>query len=88
MARSVDFIADVFLIAGPVYMLWEINFRPRERMLIRILFSASILTILASVMYFIVWYAESRLGPDSRLIFTMMAHLQVSFLPYFIRHFP
>lgn len=86
-ARTVDFIADILLIAGPVYMLWGIKFRPRERMLIRILFSASILTILASVMYFIVWYAEGRLGPDSRLIFTMMAHLQVGFLPSFIRHF-
>ncbi|KIM40387.1 hypothetical protein M413DRAFT_446572 [Hebeloma cylindrosporum] len=71
-----DFIADAILIAGPVYMLWGIKFRPRERLLIRILFSASILTILASVMYFVVWYAEGRLGPDSRLIFTMMAHLQ------------
>lgn len=87
MARTIDFIADILLIAGPVYMLWGIKLRPRERTLIHTLFSASILTILASVMYFIVWYAAGRLGPDSRLIFTMMAHFQVGFLPSLIRHF-
>ncbi|KAF8963642.1 hypothetical protein BDZ97DRAFT_1661444, partial [Flammula alnicola] len=78
VSASVDFVADLILVIAPVMMLWRIKFPPSQRILILVLFSSSILTSLGSAMYCTVWYAADRLGPDSRLIFTMMAQLQAA----------
>ncbi|KAF8161383.1 hypothetical protein B0H34DRAFT_700715 [Crassisporium funariophilum] len=74
-----EFAADIVLVITPLFMLWRIKFSRTKRILVLSLFSGSILTILASVLYLVIWYMASSLGPDSRLIFIMMSHLQVVF---------
>ncbi|KAF8966773.1 hypothetical protein BDZ97DRAFT_1917290 [Flammula alnicola] len=75
-----DVIADAVLVVGPVIMLWKVKLPPNQRILILVLFSSSILTILGSVIYTILWYTVARrLGPDSPLIFTMTGYIQSAF---------
>ncbi|KAH9485637.1 hypothetical protein JR316_0002547 [Psilocybe cubensis] len=74
---ALEFISDLFLIAGPLTLLWRIKFPPTERLLILSLFSSSILTLLASILYAILYYATTfRRRSDSRLLFTAMGHIQ------------
>lgn len=76
---TVEFISDLFLIAGPLTILWRIKFPPMERLLILSLFSSSILTLMASILYALLYYATSwRRRSDSRLLFTVMGHIQVN----------
>ncbi|KAF8905751.1 hypothetical protein CPB84DRAFT_1823099 [Gymnopilus junonius] len=75
---TVDFAADIVLVAAPLIMFWKIDFPRQERVLVLVLFSSSVLTMIASMLYCTIWYAASRLGPDSRLLFEMMAQLQAT----------
>ncbi|KDR75570.1 hypothetical protein GALMADRAFT_140205 [Galerina marginata CBS 339.88] len=74
----IDFSSDIILIAAPLYMLRNIAFPSAQRILILVLFSSSVMTLLASVLYCGLYFGASRSGPDSRLLYTMMGHLQVS----------
>ncbi|KDR74213.1 hypothetical protein GALMADRAFT_99217 [Galerina marginata CBS 339.88] len=75
---TIDFAADAVLVVAPLLMFWKIDFPPRQRVLVLVLFSSSIITMIASALYCIIWYAASRFGADSRLLFTMMSHLQAT----------
>ncbi|KAF9047526.1 hypothetical protein BJ165DRAFT_1403226 [Panaeolus papilionaceus] len=71
-----DFIADVILVAFPLAMLRKVRIPGEERILVLVLFCSSLITLTASIGYCTVWYSIFRIGPESRLIFVMFAHMQ------------
>ncbi|KAF8966776.1 hypothetical protein BDZ97DRAFT_1756370 [Flammula alnicola] len=50
-ALILDTLTDVVLVIAPVIMLWRVKLPPKQRILLLVLFSSSILTIIASVIY-------------------------------------
>ncbi|KAF8966772.1 hypothetical protein BDZ97DRAFT_1756365 [Flammula alnicola] len=79
-AVILDILTDAVLVISPVIMLWRIKLPPKQRILILVLFSSSILTIIGSVTYAILWFTVAgHLGPDSPWVFTMTAYIQAAF---------
>ncbi|PPQ83595.1 hypothetical protein CVT25_006345 [Psilocybe cyanescens] len=75
-----DFGSDAILVAAPLFIFWKVKFpRQSDRILILVLFANSVITMMTTGMFCAVWYASARIGPDSKLLFIMMCHLQVEF---------
>ena len=74
---AVEFLADVILVAGPLVMLWRVNFPPKERILILALLSSSVLTLLSTTVYCIFWFIRVDLGADTILLWSMTSQIEV-----------
>lgn len=78
----VDFGSDLVLIIGPLHMLRRIKFPRAERALLLSLFSSSVLTLLATLSYCVVYYVVSQSDPDDGPIVMFMSHVQVLVNPF------
>ena len=77
-----DYASDVIIIVTSLILLWKIELRPRERFLVLATFSASILTILAALVFTVISFGHFDFGVYTRFMFGMFASLEVS-----TRHF-
>jgi hypothetical protein len=66
-----DIIANVLLVAAPVYMLWDSTLPKGPRWMIRVVFTTSIMTTAISVMH-----AVHVMGPN-RVLEGYTAHFEV-----------
>ncbi len=73
-----DSFSDVLLIAIPLYQLWHISSRTSERRLIRLVFSASVITLMASIGLCIISYGKILVGPGGPLVWLMACQIFVS----------
>ncbi|KAH9485639.1 hypothetical protein JR316_0002549 [Psilocybe cubensis] len=64
------------LVISPLTMLWKIKLPRTQRRLVLALFSSSLVPLLASVVYCVIWGLSSRIGPDFLLILRIMSQLQ------------
>ncbi|KAF8161390.1 hypothetical protein B0H34DRAFT_378550 [Crassisporium funariophilum] len=77
---AVDFAADAVLIITPSIMLWKVKLPVKERRLVLVLFSSSILTLLSAIPYALIWFFGVRLPPDSQLVlYTMIPLFETAF---------
>lgn len=72
---TADFLADTLLVILPLLLLWKITLPKQQRRLILILFSASILTLVVSVVH-----AVFLIGP-TYLLEGVTAEIEVSVPP-------
>ncbi|KJA28286.1 hypothetical protein HYPSUDRAFT_690450 [Hypholoma sublateritium FD-334 SS-4] len=70
-----DSFSDVLLIAIPLYQLWHISSRTSERRLIRLVFSASVITLMASIGLCIISYGKILVGPGGPTIWLMSCQI-------------
>lgn len=78
LSHIVDFVADLILFMAPSLMLWNVKLPNNERGLILVTFSASILTILSTVVFAVFWYSQLNLGPNALLLRVATAQVEVS----------
>jgi len=71
-----DLLADLLLVISPLTMLWKVKLPKQQRRLILVLFSSSMIPLLASVAYCIIWGLSAKIGPDSFLISRILSQLQ------------
>jgi len=75
---ALEFVTDILLVVSPLVMLWKVKLPQSQRRLILALFCSSILSLLASVTFFMSWMLSSRIGASSYAIFGIVANLQVA----------
>jgi len=73
-----DIVADAFLIAVPLCILWNINLRRGERQLILITLTSSVLSSMASIAYALVVFNTQRIGHNRGLAISLVAHIKAS----------
>lgn len=59
-------------------MLWKIKLPTQERILILLLFSSSILSLMASIAYVVVWAISAHFGSNSRMAIRTVGQIQVT----------
>lgn len=74
----VDFVADLLLFISPTLMLRKVRLPSSELRLILAALSASILTLLSTIIFAIFWYSQLDLGPDVVLLRIAIAQIEVS----------
>lgn len=77
MSFIADIVADTFLIAIPLRMLWNVNLRRGERRLILITLTSSVLSSIASIAYALVVFNTQKIGHNRGLAISLVAHLKV-----------
>ncbi|PPQ84026.1 hypothetical protein CVT25_000572, partial [Psilocybe cyanescens] len=70
-----DVVSDLALVAIPLNLLWNMNHASSQRRLVRLVFSASVLTLLASLCLCIVAYAGFMEGPGALLLWSMVCYI-------------
>ncbi|TFK71423.1 hypothetical protein BDN72DRAFT_457852 [Pluteus cervinus] len=73
-----DVISDPLLIVVPLHMLWKINLPKMQRYLILAGFTASIWTVMASIVCIVIALAPIGTGPARSTLMEMVTHLQAS----------
>ena len=74
-----DVVADVMLVAVPLHQVWLIKRPANERRLVRLVFSTSILTLVASIALCVVSYGGFLTGPGGLIVWLMSCHVAVSY---------
>ncbi|PPQ91735.1 hypothetical protein CVT25_013017 [Psilocybe cyanescens] len=69
-----DVISDIALIAIPLHQLWDINLPANERLRVRLVFSASSITLVASIALCTVSYGGYIVGPGALVISLASSH--------------
>ena len=72
-----DVVADVMLVAVPLHQVWLIKRPANERRLVRLVFSTSILTLVASLALCVVSYGGFLTGPGGLIVWLMSCHVAV-----------
>ncbi len=68
----------MLIIVSSLALLWKIKLQPRERFLVLVVFSASILTLLSAIAFTVASFGTVDLGVDTRFLVSMFASLEVS----------
>ncbi|KIM47024.1 hypothetical protein M413DRAFT_23319 [Hebeloma cylindrosporum] len=71
-----DFSADILLVVTPLMMLWRVKLPTKERRLILALFASSLITLLSSITFSIIWALSIDHGVSSVILISMFALLQ------------
>lgn len=75
-----DVVADVILVAVPLHQIWCIKRRASERRLVRLVFSSSMLTLVASIALCVVSYGGFITGPGGLIVWLMSCYGEIAFL--------
>ncbi|TFK32134.1 hypothetical protein BDQ12DRAFT_617623 [Crucibulum laeve] len=75
---STNLIGDILLAGFSLYRLWYIKLRPAQRRLVLLVFSTSVLTLIASVGVGIISYGRVAEGPGALLVWVMAINIEVS----------
>ena len=67
------------LVAVPLHQVWLIKRPANERRLVRLVFSTSILTLVASIALCVVSYGGFLTGPGGLIVWLMSCHVAVSY---------
>ena len=74
-----DVVADLMLVTVPLHQVWLIKRPANERRLVRLVFSTSILTLVASIALCVVSYGGFLTGPGGLIVWLMSCHVAVSY---------
>ncbi|TFK35217.1 hypothetical protein BDQ12DRAFT_612018, partial [Crucibulum laeve] len=80
-----DIIGDVLLVGFPIYRLWCIKLQPAQRRLVFLVFSTSVLTLVAVGVVAIVSNGRVVKGPRALLVLLTTMNIEVNNAAYFIR---
>jgi len=75
---ALDFSADILLVVTPLVMLWKVKLPKKERRLILALFASSVVSLLSSITFMVIWFFTVDQGVDSLILVSMFGLLQVS----------
>ncbi|TFK35236.1 hypothetical protein BDQ12DRAFT_668731 [Crucibulum laeve] len=71
-----DIIGDLLLVGFPLYRLWYIKLQPAQHRLVLLVFSTSVLTLVAVVAVATVSYGRFFKGPGALLVWLMMLNVE------------
>lgn len=78
---EVDLSGDTLLTLVPLIIFWRVELPQTQRYLILVTFSASFMTLIASITFCVLLYGSVmgnfNLGSSAALLITMMAHVEV-----------
>lgn len=72
-----DLSADILLIVTPLVMLWKVKLPKKERRLILALFASSLVSLLSSITFTVIWFFTVDQGLGSLILASMFGLLQV-----------
>lgn len=72
-----NFLGDACLVFVPLRILWKVNLPQKERWLIRILFTASILSTATGIIYAVFVIKAQTIGPNRGLFVSLSGHIKV-----------
>ncbi|TFK32127.1 hypothetical protein BDQ12DRAFT_716594 [Crucibulum laeve] len=78
LSVTTDIIGDMLLVGFPLYRLWSITLRPAQRRLVLLVFSTSVLTLVAATAVAIVSYGSLLKGPGVKLVWLMTVNIEQS----------
>ena len=70
-------MGDIFLVAIPLYQLWNITLPQEERLRVRLVFSTSLLTLLSAIGLCLFSYGGIAKGPGRLVAWLMVCHIEV-----------
>ncbi|PPQ68949.1 LOW QUALITY PROTEIN: hypothetical protein CVT26_001820 [Gymnopilus dilepis] len=72
-----DFVADALLVLSPIFLFWKLKLPRRERILVLMVFSGSVLTLMSAVVFTILNNDHMvSLGPDARIIIAGLQYIE------------
>ena len=79
---SADYGSDMLIIVSSVVLLWKIKLQTRERFLVLVVFSASILTLLSATAFTVATFGGIDFGVHPRFLSGMFGSLELIIRPF------